>query len=82
MNDSAEKCPKPFVFGFGHFYYDLLCPDMIPPESTLPERLIKVIQHASLSYRGLLEKPQSAPKKKYPSVLRNVSRFLKKGAPA
>jgi hypothetical protein len=28
----------------------------IPPGSTIPDRLIKVIQHTSLSYRGLLEK--------------------------
>jgi hypothetical protein len=28
----------------------------IPPESTIPDRLVKVIQYTSLSYRGLLEK--------------------------
>ena len=28
----------------------------IPPDSTIPDRLIKIIQYTSLSYRGLLEK--------------------------
>ena len=28
----------------------------IPPYSTIPDRLIKIIQYTSLSYRGLLEK--------------------------
>ena len=28
----------------------------IPPDSTIPDRLIKVIQYTSLSHRGLLEK--------------------------
>jgi hypothetical protein len=28
----------------------------IPPDSSLPDRIIKVIQYTSLSYRGLLEK--------------------------
>jgi hypothetical protein len=28
----------------------------VPPDTTLPDRLIKVIQYTSLSFRGLLEK--------------------------
>jgi hypothetical protein len=28
----------------------------IPPGSTIPDRLMKIIEHTSLSYRGLLEK--------------------------
>ena len=28
----------------------------IPPDSTIPDRLMKIIEHTSLSFRGLLEK--------------------------
>jgi hypothetical protein len=28
----------------------------VPPDTTLPDRLIKIIEYTSLSFRGLLEK--------------------------